>query len=115
MNQQTPQKTIRAKIEVMLHLPRLTVFSTFSMFFYGCTHKIWKFPGQRLNPSHNCNLRHSYGNTQSFNTLCMAGDVTRASAATQILAFGFLTHRATVGIPKAHYILNSNFYSFVAP
>ena len=32
------------------------------MLFFGCTHGIWKFPGQGLNLSHSCNLWHSSGN-----------------------------------------------------
>ena len=28
----------------------------FNFFIYGHTHDIWKFPGQGLNPSHNCDL-----------------------------------------------------------
>ena len=29
------------------------------IFFFGCTHSMWKFLGQGSNPCHRCNLRHS--------------------------------------------------------
>ena len=35
----------------------------FSIFFCGCTHSMWKFPGQGLNPSCRCDLYHSCSNT----------------------------------------------------
>ena len=50
-----------------------------SIFFYGCTHDLWKFPGQGLNPSLSCNLCHSCGNT------------------------GSLTHCTTVGTPFLYF------------
>ena len=65
--------------------PKETVCSPFSLIFvivviiiiiiiiYGCTHCIWKFLGQRLSPSHNCDLGHSCGNARSFNPLPWAG------------------------------------------
>ena len=27
---------------------------TYFLYFYGCTHGIWRLPGQALNPSHSC-------------------------------------------------------------
>ena len=38
-------------------------------FFNGLTHGIWKFPGQKVNPSHSCDLYHSCNNTRSL-TYC---------------------------------------------
>ena len=35
-------------------------------FFYGCTHSVWKFPSQVLNPSSSSNLGHSCGNARSL-------------------------------------------------
>ena len=35
----------------------------FSIFFCGCTHSMWKFPGQGLNPSCSWDLYHSCSNT----------------------------------------------------
>ena len=35
--------------------------------FCGCTHDIWKFPGQGLNLSRTCNLCHSCSNAGSLN------------------------------------------------
>ena len=31
-------------------------------FLFCCIHGVWKFLGQGLNLSHNCNLSHSWGN-----------------------------------------------------
>ena len=42
-----------------------SVFFLF-FFFFGCTHGIWKFPDQGLNPSCSCNAHHSCGNAQSL-------------------------------------------------
>ena len=41
----------------------------FFFFNFGCTHSIWKFPGQRSNPSHSYNWHQSHGHTRSL-TLC---------------------------------------------
>uniref|UniRef100_A0A8D1CN13 Uncharacterized protein n=1 Tax=Sus scrofa TaxID=9823 RepID=A0A8D1CN13_PIG len=42
-------------------------FSFLSLFFFnGCTHSIWKYPGQELNPSCSCNLHCSCGNTRTL-------------------------------------------------
>ena len=75
-----------------------TDFSLF--FFYGHTHSIWKFPRQRLNPSHSCSLRYRHGNAGSFNPLCQARDQTHTSTATRAPAVISLTHYATVGTQK---------------
>ena len=56
---------------------------SFFFFFFGCTHSMWKFPGQDLNPSRSCNLCHCCGNARS------------------------LTHCATVGTPQ-HPVLNGD-------
>ena len=45
-------------------------------FFYGHTHSIWKFPGQRLNVSCSWDQCHSYRNIRSFHPLSWAGDRT---------------------------------------
>ena len=45
-------------------------------FFFPCTRSIWKLPGQGLNLSHSCDLRHSCGNAGSFNPLHCAWDRT---------------------------------------
>lgn len=51
---------------------------------FFCNDYIWKIPkslGQELNPSHSCNLLHSYSNTRYFNPLCWARGRIHASAA----------------------------------
>ena len=35
-------------------------------FFFGCTHSMWKFPGQGSNLHHNSNLRHCHDDAGSF-------------------------------------------------
>ena len=59
--------------------------------FNGCTHGIWKFPGQGLN--WNCN-----GNGRSFNPLPWARDHRSylLLCSSQATAVGFWTHYATV-------------------
>ena len=52
---------IQVKISVHLQVQGL-VF----VLFFGCTRGIWKFPGQGLNPSHSCDLCHSWGNAGSL-------------------------------------------------
>ena len=63
-------------------------------YFYGHTCSLWKFLGQRLNPSHSCDLHHSCSNARSFNSLHQAGHWTCASAVIQAATDGFLTHCA---------------------
>lgn len=46
-----------------------------SFFLFGHTHGIRKFPGQGSNPSHSCDLRHSFSNTGSLNPLCQVWGV----------------------------------------
>ena len=67
-------------------------------FFKGWTQRIWKFPGQGLNPS--------------LGSLCQAGDGTCASTATRATTVGFLTHCTTAGTPKILilYSLSSLYY-----
>ena len=60
----------------------LVLFFQPILFFCGCTCGKWKFPGQGLNLSCNCNLHHSCGNAGSCNLLCQAGDRTYDSAVT---------------------------------
>ena len=48
-------------------------YTFFKKNFYGHSHSIWKFPVQRLNLSHSCELCHSCCNTRSFNPLLPAG------------------------------------------
>lgn len=38
------------------------------IFFFCCSHGMWKFPGQRSNPSHSSYLTHSKDNTESLTT-----------------------------------------------
>ena len=52
----------------------------------------WKFPGQRLNPSHTCNAHSSNSNTGFFDPLCLAREQTLASVATWATAVRFLTN-----------------------
>ena len=47
--------------------PSCSLSIDFFSFFYGCTHCIWKLPGQGLNPSS--------GNARSLNPLCQAGEL----------------------------------------
>ena len=56
-----------------------------------------KFPGQRLNLSHSCNLHHNCSNARSFNPLCRARDPTFASTVTRAAAVRFITHWAMEG------------------
>ena len=65
--------------------------------FYGCAYDICKFPGQGLNPSLSCDLRHSCGKAGFFNPLHQAGDRTHMSSLTRAAAVRSLTHFATVG------------------
>ena len=69
-------------------------------FFYGCTLGTWKFPGQRLNLSHNCDLYYSCSNAGSFNPLHRAGDWTYTSTATQATAVRFLIHCGRARTPS---------------
>ena len=74
------------------------------LIFYGCTHGIWKIPGQGLNPSHSYKLCSSYNNAGSFNPLYLAGDGIHISTGTQATVVGFLTHCAMVRTPhKFHF------------
>ena len=61
--------------------------------FMAAPDSIWKFPGQRLNPSHSC------GNTRSFNPLLWARDQTCASPVIRASAVRFLTHWGMAGTP----------------
>ena len=36
----------------------------FFFFFFGCTHSMWKFPGQGQNPHCSCGLHHSCSNAR---------------------------------------------------
>ena len=72
----------------------------FFFFFNGCSHSLWRFPGQGLNPSHSFDLHHSYSNTGSLNLLCWAWNQTDASRVTQATAVRFLTHCAAAGTPR---------------
>ena len=69
--------------------------------FNGCTCSIWKFLGERLNPSHSCNLCCNCSSAGFFNPLHQAGDQTHASPVTCATAVRFLTHCATVRTPKS--------------
>ena len=68
-------------------------------FLNGCTHGIWKFPGQGLNPSHSFDLCHNCGNAVSPNPGCQAGSQTYTSAVIWAAAVRFLTQSASVGTP----------------
>lgn len=73
----------------MIHIFKL------KKYIYGYTHNIWKFLGQRLNPSC-CNLCHSYRQqNQILNPFCGARDQTSTSIATQAIAVGFLNNCTT--------------------
>ena len=54
------------------HIPfTLSALNSVSCFlFYGCTHSIWKFLSQGLNPSRSFDLSCSCGNAGSFNPPC---------------------------------------------
>ena len=78
----------------------LSIYLSFFFFFKHHTHSIWKFLGQGLNPSHICDLCHSWGNAESFNSLCQAGIQTCASTVTGATVVGFLSHIATAGVPR---------------
>ena len=55
---------IPAKLMVLAGDPFNQVNSFF--FFFGCTHGIWRFPGQGLNLSCSCNQLHSFSNPGSL-------------------------------------------------
>ena len=62
-----PPKTFSSRFLVFKNnqvLPRKGCYFFFQMRFFlnDCTHSIWKFSGQRLNPSHSCDLHHSCSN-----------------------------------------------------
>ena len=67
--------------------------------FYGCCCGTWKFLGQGLNLSHNCDPSHSCSNAGSFNPLHQVRDQTYTSTVTWAAAVRFLTHCTTVGTP----------------
>ena len=69
----------------------------FTLLFYGCTHCIWKFLGQGLNPSHSW---AAVAIPDPFNPLHQTGDWTHTSAATRAAAVGFQTHCTTAGTPE---------------
>ena len=71
------------------------LFVCFCFCFYGCTHGIRKFLGQRLNLSHSCKLCHRCSNARTFNPLHQTGDQTCASVVTwaAIRFFNPLCHR----------------------
>ena len=60
----------------------LTICQLHRFVFYGCTYGIWKFPDQGLNLSCSWDLRSSYCNTGSFNSLHWAGDWKSAATET---------------------------------
>ena len=62
-----------------------------------------EFLGQGLNPSSNCDLLCSCGNTRSFSPLCWAGDQTHTSIAIWATEVRFLTYLATAGTPE-HFV-----------
>ena len=70
------------------------------LFFYGCTHSLWRPLGQRLSPSCTCDLHCSYSNVGSFYPLCQVRDQTQTWAT----AVRFLTHCAKTGIPKCAFL-----------
>lgn len=66
---------------------------------FFCNDYIWKIPkslGQELNPSHSCNLLHSYSNTRYFNPLLGQGSYPRLSS-------NLRSHCATAGTPDTLY------------
>ena len=73
----------------------------FYLFFYVCTHGMWKFPGQGLNLSSSCDLCHSRSSGTSFHPLSWASNGTPASAAVWATAVISLTHCTTAGAPLA--------------
>ena len=83
------------------HLPVCKFFIWFFFFFkiFGCTHSIWKFPGQGLNLS--CSSNRCCGNAGSFNPLHWARVWTCASVETRAAAIRFLAHGATDGTPSS--------------
>ena len=46
------------------------------LFFVFPTLQHMEFPGQGSDPSHSCDLHHSFSNAWSFNSLCRARDLT---------------------------------------
>ena len=70
---------------------------TISFSFNGCTHSIWKFPGQGLNLSCSCDLCCSCSQAGSFNLQHWAGDWAHTPVTTQDAAVRFLTHCAMYG------------------
>ena len=67
----------------LFHLSEIVIFPMSLSYLFGCTHSIWKFLGQGLNPSCSFDLRHSIGNAGPFNLLYCARNWTCASAGTR--------------------------------
>ena len=65
------------KIHRVLNLQFFQFFSFFLFFFFfffGLICGMCKFPGQGLNPCHNCSLRHNCGNAESL-THCITREL----------------------------------------
>ena len=60
-------------IKIKQNFKSENIFCFVLVLFFGHTHSIWKFPGQRLNPSHICNPHHSCSNTRSLTHCATAG------------------------------------------
>ena len=73
--------------------------------FYSHSHGIWMFLGQRLNPSHSCEVYHSCSNSGYFNQLGWARDWTHISIVIWATAVCFLAHCAKVGTPVGRFLI----------
>ena len=73
------------------------------LFLFGHNCGIWKFLGQRLNPSCSWDLCHSNSNAGFFNPLCWVRDGTCTSAANWAAVAVFLIHCTEVGTPTQHF------------
>ena len=78
----------------------------FPFFFFGCTHGIWKFPGQGSNSRGNCDLQHSYKNARSL-THCPG---LRIKPVLPQRKGQMINPYTTAGIPRHHFLF---FYFFI--
>ena len=77
----------------------------------GHVHSIWKFPGQRLNPSCSCNLHRSCDNIGFFNPLFQARDQTCTSAAIWAAEVRFFAHGVGERTPHWKFISKKPIFS----
>lgn len=81
-------------------------------FFNGYTCGKWRYLGQVLNLSHDCDLHCSHSTTRSSNPQLWAGERTLGSVTTLATTVRFLTFCATVGTPPFIFLKKQFLVSF---